>query len=251
MSNRCMEALAMSGLALVISLAVAPSRADQDDKKAESTPAEKGKQADLPDLDDMLGLPSKRKPQQSRAEDAAPAEAQPDDSDALELERKLSAEELADKFRDAVRQMGEAADRIDRGRDVGLVTQRLQDEILKKLDVLVKQSEQNQGGSSGEQQQQSESQQSQGSRQRPPSQGNRQGEQSQAGDAENRGEAMPPPGQDPEFRRQLDTARAAWGNLPERVRESLMQGSGDYFSALYEAMTEAYYKKIAEEGEDR
>jgi hypothetical protein len=48
----------------------------------------------------------------------------------------------------------------------------------------------------------------------------------------------------------LDTARAAWGNLPERVRDSLLEGSSDYFSSLYEAMTEAYYKKIAEEAKE-
>ena len=34
----------------------------------------------------------------------------------------------------------------------------------------------------------------------------------------------------------------------ERIRERLIEGSGDVFSATYRALTEAYYKRIAEEG---
>ena len=72
----------------------------------------------------------------------------------------------------------------------------------------------------------------------------------EAGSGDNRGERVPPAMTPAERRARLDTARAAWGNLPERVRDSLLEGSSDYFSALYEAMTEAYYKRIAEEAKE-
>ena len=41
---------------------------------------------------------------------------------------------------------------------------------------------------------------------------------------------------------------AQWGALPERIRDRLIEGSSDVFSATYRALTEAYYKRIAEEG---
>jgi hypothetical protein len=43
---------------------------------------------------------------------------------------------------------------------------------------------------------------------------------------------------------------AAWGNLPARVRDQLMQGRHDQFSSLYESMTETYYRRLAEEASD-
>jgi hypothetical protein len=45
----------------------------------------------------------------------------------------------------------------------------------------------------------------------------------------------------------IDSSSAGWGELPERVRERLVEGSSDYFSTLYEALTEAYYRRLAEE----
>lgn len=56
-----------------------------------------------------------------------------------------------------------------------------------------------------------------------------------------------PPKQEGPLRPALDSARAAWGSLPARVRDMLLQGSDDPFSARYKAMTEAYYRRLAEE----
>lgn len=216
-------------------------------------PGAPAKKPAVKNLDDLLGLPQD-KPAAGAPEDAAlPA---PEGADAAELdknradlERKLTNAELADRFRDAVRQMGESADRIAKGNDIGLVTQRLQEEIIKKLDLIVQQSQnQNSSSSSSSSDQQSNQQKDPGRQQSSRQQG-KPSEQNQAGSGENKGEAMPPPGQDPQFKGRLDTARAAWGNLPERVRESLLQGSSDQFSSLYEAMTEAYYRKLAEEAQ--
>ena len=49
----------------------------------------------------------------------------------------------------------------------------------------------------------------------------------------------------------LDAARAAWGNLPDRVREMLVQGTNDRFSDIYKKQTEEYYRKLAEQGKQR
>ena len=202
---------------------------------------------------ELLGItPAGKKPEQ-KAEPGAEGQDQPGevpelDPLKLELERQLSAQELAERFEEAVRQMGESADRIQRAGDVGVLTQRLHAEILRNLELIIKQSNQGQG-SSGEQ---SQASQDEGGQQRPTSQQQQQQGEGQAGKGENKGQALMPPAMVDAERRggQLETARAAWGNLPERVRESLLQGSSDYFSAIYEAMTEAYYKKLAEEGKE-
>ncbi len=162
-----------------------------------------------------------------------------------ELEKKLSAKEMADKFQQAIEEMGELADRLERSRDTGLETQRLHDQVIEKLDALVKSSRSKSSSGSSS----SSSSNRQGSKQAPsqpqqpkPSDGER-----QAGEGENKGEAMPPGFQSPELRGRLDVARAAWGALPARVRDSLMQGSSDQFSSLYEALTQEYYRRLAEE----
>jgi hypothetical protein len=207
----------------------------------------------LPDLDDLLGLPpEQRPPADPRGEGADGEPAAPVELDPLkrELERKLSAQEVAQRFEEAVRQMGETADRIKSAGDVGIMTQRLQEQILKNLDLLIK-STQDPGSSGSSSSQQQQQQQQQGRPQRPTPQQSGQSD-NQAGEGENQGqENMPPAMTDAERRAGLETARAAWGNLPERVRETLMQGSNDYFSALYEAMTEAYYRRIAEEAKEQ
>lgn len=215
---------------------------------AQSPPPEKNSDP-LPDLDDLLGLP--KAPARPGAEpppsEPPPADA-PADLNKQELERKLTAQEMNEKFRNAVRQMGESADRIERAGDLGIVTQRLHEEILRNLDVLIKQS-QDSSSSSGSSS--SSSSQSDEDAKRAAQQKQQKGGQNpEAGPGENRGEAMPPAMTAAERQARLDTARAAWGNLPERVRDSLLEGSSDYFSSLYEAMTEAYYKKIAEEAKE-
>jgi hypothetical protein len=42
-------------------------------------------------------------------------------------------------------------------------------------------------------------------------------------------------------------AGAAWGALPERLRDALTQGLSDRYSSLYEGATESYYRRLAEE----
>jgi hypothetical protein len=247
------------GLAVMFAcLIMAPSFGQDAAKPADSgaappAPAAPAKKPAVRNLDDLLGLPQdKPAPKEPEGPALPPDGADPADldKDRADLERKLTNAEIADRFRDAVRQMGESADRIAKGNDIGLVTQRLQEEIIKKLDLIVQQSQNQDSNSSSSSSDQQSNQQQDPGRQRggKPQQG-QQSPQNQAGQGENKGEAMPPPGQDPQFKGRLDTARAAWGNLPERVREALLQGSSDQFSSLYEAMTEAYYRKLAEEAQ--
>jgi len=206
---------------------------EQVEEQAEEAPPA------LPDLDDLLGL--------EPDEEADDAERVPTQEE-LELERRLSAEEAEDAFKDAVRQMGEVADTLRLAHDPGLRTQRVQEDILLKLDMLIEQAEQNPSSSSSQSQSQSQPRPQQRQQQ-----GQQQSQQQQASGAQgdNRSEMTPPGGQEAPLRDLLDAAQAAWGSLPPRVRDVLLQGSSDRFSTLYESMTEEYYRRLAEEGERR
>lgn len=213
-----------------------PAQKDAAPRPAEGDP--------LGDLDDLLGIP-KSEPKKT---DDAPAPEVETDRDALELERRLTAQEVSDKFRRAVQQMAETADRLALARDPGLQTQRIQREIIENLDVLIKQAESESQSSSS----QSSAQRQPGQQQDQPSQPQQQrGQQNRAGQGENQGEAMPPAFQDGPGNNAQDLRRAAWGSLPQRVRDALLQGSGDSFSSLYQTLTEEYYRKLAEEAAER
>lgn len=184
----------------------------------------------LPTLDELLGIEKETKPE---------AEAAPDAADA-ELDRQLAeAKPIADEFLEAVGLMRESAGRLSTQADTGLVTQRLQEDILRRLDELIdragKQSNSNSPSSSKSQSQQ----------QQQPNQQRRDENQQASGEPQDKSDA--PAGEDAQLgaRAALDGAR--WGNLPERLRDALLQGSSDSYSSLYKSMTEAYYRRLAEE----
>lgn len=188
----------------------------------------------LPSLDDLLGLP-KQDPASKRPPAVDPAQA--------DLERKLSMAEAAEEFRQAVQLMGETADRIAVSRDTGLVTQRLQEDIVRKLDQLIKAAEQQ-----AQQSRRSRSSSSQNNNRNPQQQpAQQQGEQNEPGNRENRGETNPPGRVEGPLNPELAARGAAWGALAPHVRDALIQGQGEVFSAFYKRITEAYYRKIAEE----
>lgn len=157
-----------------------------------------------------------------------------------ELERALSEEEAAQAFEQAAALMDQTASRLTEMGDTGLATQRLQEDIIRKLDAVIAAAQQNQ-----QQQQQNQQQQQQ---QQQPSQPQQQQQQSQTAQGENVEERDPPSGRDGPLRPEIESARAAWGALPQRVRDSLMQGLSDRYSSLYERLTESYYRRLAEEG---
>lgn len=183
----------------------------------------------VPSLDELLGL--------GDAGDEAL------DPNRRALERRLTAQEAGERFREAVTLMGDAAARIG-ANDVGIRTQRVQEEILRRLDQVIESARENQGGggssSSGSSSQQNQQQPDQSTGpQRPGQQGN--------GDQEN----MPPGSTGVETNPALAPDGVTWGNLPERERDAVTQGVNDRYSALYRRLTELYYRRLAEREDER
>ena len=224
--------------------AKAPETKPPETKPPETKP--KPKPSGLPDLDALLGT---TKPESKPAgtgkpeaaggkEGAAPA----DDVTRKELDRQLSAQEQADEFASVVRLMEEAADRVQKAGDAGLNTQRVQEDVLTRLDRLIKAARQNQSSQQQQQQQQQDQDQQQNQNQRTQSQQQQQqadqaAEQAQSGPARQDGTLTAPSA----------AAPAAWGDLPAHVRDALLQGFSDKFSSMYKTATESYYRKLAEE----
>lgn len=190
----------------------------------------------LPTLDELLGT----------AGEATDAEEGPggDDATGEELERLLSGTEIADEFRAAVDLMNRSAGRLQTSHDTGIRTQRMQEDVLRKLDKLIADAERRAQQSGSSSSSSSSGQQQQQQRSQPRQQGGQ-----QAGDGENRGEADPPGLRSGPLRPEEAADLASWGALPARVRDALVQGSSDRFSATYRKLTEAYYRMLAEEPE--
>ena len=185
----------------------------------------------IPSLDDLLGL----------EETGASG-----DANERALERKLSAKEAGEQFQQAVGLMGDAADRIG-GRDLGLQTQRIQEEIIKRLDQVIEAAKQNQSGGGGSSRSSSDPNQNQQQPNQSSQQQQQQGQPGPSGESENMGPELTGtqlnPGVAPDG--------VTWGNLPDRAREAVSQGVSDRYSALYRRMTELYYRKLAEREGDR
>ncbi|QOI99869.1 MAG: hypothetical protein HRU70_04965 [Phycisphaeraceae bacterium] len=187
----------------------------------------------LRDLDDLLGTREAGRPSSDPASKA-------------DLERALSPAEQREEFEQAIDLMKRSADAVENESEVGLPTQRMQEDALRKLDKLIDEARR--------QRQQNQNQQSQQSQQRPRPQDQQSQPQPQSSRADQTDpssragqEAGPGPiGQNPSLRPPL-AGSAAWGNLAPHIREALSQGSSDRFSSVYRQLTEAYYRRLAEE----
>lgn len=192
----------------------------------------------LPSLDELLGL---AKPGEDQG--ASGGVKLPTEPGRAALDEKLSAEEAAEAFQQAVKLMEQTADRLDPGHDLGLVTQRLQEDAVRKLDTVIAAAMQNQQSSSS-----SSSSSSQQEQQQQP---NRQQQQQQQSQSEQNQKGEPQEGQPPGRQNgglsNVELNAAAWGSLPARLRDALVQGSSDRFSSIYQTMTEQYYRRLAEE----
>ncbi len=195
------------------------------------------KPATEPTLDELLGIAPEPKAQgQEATRDAAKAE----------LDRKLSLEELDDAFAEAVKLMDDTAKRLGESKDAGVDTQRMQEQALAKIDKLIDMARSQQQQQQQKRRQKQDQQQDQQQQQQQSSQQQQQQQQASSGQegADGTGGQSPrqggrvnaPPG-----------AGAAWGNLPARLRDALLQGSGDVTSAKWEALTREYYKRLAEQ----
>jgi len=191
-----------------------------------------------PSLDDLLGLETDES--EAQADEAARAESE------RELQRRLDEKEITDAFLVALDKMATSATRLGELFDTGLTTQRVQQDILAKLDQLMDKAREMQslGQASASRSTSSPSSRSQSPGQRKNQANNsrrdRSPQDSQAGD--------PPPRQDGDIHTILQEGGVEWGNLPERIRQDLLQGRNDKFSSMYRQLTEEYYKRLAEEG---
>jgi hypothetical protein len=188
----------------------------------------------LPTLDELLGLDSDDEQQEAGKEtDAADAE----------LDRVLEqTKPIADEFLEAIELMHESATRLSGSTDTGIVTQRLQEDILRRLDKLIDRAGEQSSSSSSSSKSEAEQKQQQPNQQRR--------DESQANVNDNQDESSAPGGQEARLGAQATLDGARWGNLPERLRDALLQGSSDSYSSLYKSMTETYYKRLAEEASE-
>jgi len=185
-----------------------------------------------PTLDELLGLEEEEEEGRQTA-DVAGAEA--------ELQRRLSQREMRNAFTAALEKMTLSADLLQMELDPRAATQRVQEEILIKLDQLIDEARKQCGGSC--------SSSSRSTSTTPPGQkpgasakpGQRAG--SRAGGA---GGAEPPLKQG-DLNTLLEETGREWGDLPQRVREMLLQGRSEEFCTLYERLTREYYRRLAEE----
>ncbi|MBX3380796.1 MAG: hypothetical protein KF805_11950 [Phycisphaeraceae bacterium] len=225
----CIGPLACSARGVLAPEPVPPVPASQP-PKTDGKPAEKPPGA-VPDLDSLLGT----KP------DTAAAKPDASDPSKKELDRQLSLKEQADEFAKAVELMNETADRVENESDTGLATQRLQEDILTRLDRLIKAAEQNSSSKSKQKQKADEDQQK--------NKNMRQQSQAQSKQAANTpGEKADGPSREDGALGNVPIAPpASWGDLPAHVRDALMQGFSDKFSSMYQGMTESYYRRLAEE----
>ncbi len=204
----------------------APAKPDAENTESASPPV------DPLDLDELLRIPGSGRPIDRPANTDEPES---------ELERRLTGRQAQEALVQAVQEMSEVADRLDQLRDAGIVTQRLQQEIITKLDILIRSAEEQSSSSSSSSSSQQQQQQNQQAAQQQTQQSQAPGEGSQAG------ESTPPGRQGEQLNQNVDLTVAEWGNLPERLRESLIQGQSDYFSDMYKRWTESYYRRLAEE----
>lgn len=198
-----------------------------------------------PSLDDLLGI--------EETEDA-------DETDAIaEAERKraldqvLSEEKPADAFKSAVKDMKESANLLQDGMSTGLGTQRLQIRIVDRLQILIdsarrqqqQQQQQQSSSSSSSQSQQNPGKRQDGEQSNQESESQSQQRNQSSSDAS--ASANPPGPESAILDGEIEETGMEWGNLPPRVRERITQGMRDRVSELYRSLTEAYYKRMAEE----
>ena len=218
-------------------------------------------------LDELLDLspvqPPAESPSTEPTETGDSAEPSATLSDELELEldpeaqRRLTAEAMQDGFEQAVALMQDASDKLVDDADAGLATQRLQQDVIDRLDQLISQmgdsdgssSSGGSGGASGGTSGQGGSGGAGGAAQQQPAGG--QNGQAQAGNTAVRGNGDGDGTRDDTMvsgdpSESLESLRQEWGHLPPRLREQLNEGVAEPFNPMYRRLTERYYRQLAE-----
>jgi hypothetical protein len=198
-----------------------------------------------PSLDDLLEIEGEA--DSGAAETAAESERQ------RSLDKALAEQKPEQAFQAAVTEMLQSVDRLREEQATGLGTQRLQERIVDRLQVMIdsakkqqQQQQQQQQSSSSSSQQQDPGRRSEGE----PEQQESQGSQRNEGEAQDGTSNQPPSPESADLEGVLDESRIEWGGLPPRVRDLITQGMRDQVSQLYRSLTEAYYRRMAEEASE-
>lgn len=225
-----------------------PAKSDETKQKKES-----GKS-----LDELLGIPSgKEGGSEKREGDSGGSDQGPADAK-RRLERGLSEAEVESLLQQALVGMEESASQLGERTDSGLTTQRVQEDVVAKLDRLIeeakrrKSSSQNRPsgesgqGQTGQKPQSGSGKSADGSAGKPGESKSRDGSTRKPGEATREGDPAAPVEPDAD-QRALDETQAEWGALPERVRDLIRQGSRDRVASLYQRLTQEYYRRMAED----
>jgi len=254
-------AVGMAGNALAQDAASSPSTpSSTSPSTSPSTPPASTAEKNPPrSLDDLLGVPS------GGASDGKPSDAIPpadsaDDAARREqekrLERSLNEASMQDLVARAIEGMKTAADRLTDAKDPGLGTQRVQEEVVRTLDRLLEEAQKRQGKKSSSSKSSSKRQQQKqnDSKQDPSERNGQQQRQSRQNAGAESSASDPGDGDKSDVRddavaetSELNETRIEWGQLPERVRELVLQGRRDRVSTIYERLTREYYRRLAEE----
>lgn len=132
------QQLLAAALALTVAFAMPtfahPQEAPHDDPAIENQP----ESADEPSIDELLGLDEDKPADEDQPD--KPADDDLDDTDpelTRDLDKALTGKQAADQFAQAIEEMEEVAIRLADEADPGIDTQRLQDEIILKLEQII------------------------------------------------------------------------------------------------------------------
>ncbi len=171
-----------------------------------------------------------------------------------EKEKKLGERLVRKAINDAdegimaglIRMMDEVSGRLDLEFDTGEQTQAIQKQIMEKLDEAIKQAAQQKGSGKRQKRQQSDKRKKKdapdkqsGKRSGQQQEGSSDGKSQEA--ASGKADAVMPGGGDGE-----GDARRAWGHLPERERDEVIQGVDEEFLEAYRMWIERYYRALQE-----
>ena len=196
-------------------------------------------------LDELLGIEEESDEKKSLLEER----------DRKNLEDRLQEREIQSDLESAITDMSVAAEIIRNESDVGLDLQRLQKSIIARLDAVIDEAKRRQQDENSSASSSSSSSSSQQSTSEPPS--NSSGEKS--GEETTASEQNQTKGSGSDESEISDTVQAGpqgvlleesdveWGRLPQRVREVIRQGMRESISRRYRSLTEAYYRRLAEE----
>jgi hypothetical protein len=208
-----------------------PVAPDPKQEEARTTPST---------LDDLLGIEEDDAPAADAASGAAAQTRQKD------LDNALAKTSPSDALSQAVARMGVSAQLLDGMFDPGLGTQRVQQEILAKLDELIEMAQNNPSSSSSSSSSGTSSSPARGAP-KPSPQPGKPNAGARNDSPTDSAEGDSPLKQQDDINTAIDESRTEWGSLPPRVRDMMLQGRGGRFSSLYQRLTEEYYKRLAEE----